>query len=186
VQRILLFFGGSDPTDETSKTLRAFSLIMERSSSLLKGVQIDVIIGSGNPRKASLEHLVDSIPATNLHCQISNMAEFMLKADLMIGAGGSSTWERLFLGLPSLTIIIADNQAEVTLAIEELGMTRNLGWYHQLDEQMLSFHIEQILQQPEQLMDMQRKALAFMGDAASRHVSSASMWMMEDYNRYGK
>ena len=38
------------------------------------------------------------------------MAELMAAADLAIGAGGSTTWERCCLGLPALSICVADNQ----------------------------------------------------------------------------
>ena len=39
-----------------------------------------------------------------------NMAENMANVDLAIGASGSSTWERSCLGLPSIQIVIANNQ----------------------------------------------------------------------------
>ena len=43
-----------------------------------------------------------------------NIADLMYKADLSLGAGGSTTWERLFIGLPSIVTIIADNQRSYT------------------------------------------------------------------------
>jgi L-amino acid N-acyltransferase YncA len=39
------------------------------------------------------------------------MAELMAAADLAIGAGGSATWERCCLGLPTFGLCLADNQA---------------------------------------------------------------------------
>ena len=41
---------------------------------------------------------------------VANMAEVMTAADLCIGAAGSTSWERCCLGLPSITLAIADNQ----------------------------------------------------------------------------
>ena len=46
------------------------------------------------------------------------MAEFMNKADLMLGAGGSTTWERLYMELPTLVTAVADNQVK---CCEECG-----------------------------------------------------------------
>ena len=40
------------------------------------------------------------------------MAALTADADIAIGAGGSSAWERCCLGLPSLVLILADNQRE--------------------------------------------------------------------------
>ena len=42
--------------------------------------------------------------------QVSNMAELIAAADLSLCAGGATMWERYFLGLPSITVIFADNQ----------------------------------------------------------------------------
>jgi spore coat polysaccharide biosynthesis predicted glycosyltransferase SpsG len=39
------------------------------------------------------------------------MAGLTADCDIAVGAGGSSVWERAVLGLPSITLILADNQA---------------------------------------------------------------------------
>ena len=49
------------------------------------------------------------------------MAELMLNADLAIGAGGSTSWERCCLGLPTLLCVLADNQRNSAESLEELG-----------------------------------------------------------------
>ena len=49
------------------------------------------------------------------------MAKLMLDADLAIGAGGSTSWERCCLGLPTIVFMIADNQREVVKNLEQLG-----------------------------------------------------------------
>src|SRR5690606_4736833 len=73
---------------------------------------IDVVVGNSNPHKAEIEELCKNYNY-NFHCQVDNMAQLMAKADLAIGAGGTSTWERISLGLPSITYSIADNQNEL-------------------------------------------------------------------------
>lgn len=56
-----------------------------------------------------------------------NMPELLAWADIAIGAAGSNTWERAFLGLPSLVIVLADNQRENALFCERRGIGVNLG-----------------------------------------------------------
>jgi spore coat polysaccharide biosynthesis predicted glycosyltransferase SpsG len=51
------------------------------------------------------------------------MAGLMAEADIAIGAGGSSTWERACLGLPAIDLILADNQRAVALALDRQGAT---------------------------------------------------------------
>ena len=53
--------------------------------------------------------------------ETDNMAELMFDADLAIGAGGSTSWERCCLGLPTIVFMIADNQREVVKNLEQLG-----------------------------------------------------------------
>ena len=49
------------------------------------------------------------------------MAEIMSNADLAIGGGGSTTWERCCVGLPSIIVPIAQNQIEIAKDIHEFG-----------------------------------------------------------------
>ena len=58
-----------------------------------------------------------------------NMAELMFEADLAIGTGGSTSWERCCLGLPTLLYITAENQRMVAENLEKKGavvMVKNL------------------------------------------------------------
>ena len=64
------------------------------------------------------------MPHTASHFNVNNMAELMSSADIGIGASGTSTWERCCLGLPSLVMILADNQKEIAeeLAKEDVSV----------------------------------------------------------------
>ncbi len=53
------------------------------------------------------------------------MAEIMSKSDLCIGAGGSTSWERCCLGLPTISFAIADNQIGVLAELEK----KNCTWF---------------------------------------------------------
>lgn len=121
VKNILVFFGGTDPTGETIKTLQAIQRLN------FSDVEFNVVVGVTNPRKGQIEKMCKSIPDVTFNCQVNNMAELMVKADLAIGAGGTTSWERCFLGLPSITIIVADNQKELSKAVAEKGAMYCLG-----------------------------------------------------------
>jgi len=49
------------------------------------------------------------------------------RADLAIGAGGATTWERACLGLPSLVVTIAANQLPFAQALDQAGHLQWLG-----------------------------------------------------------
>jgi UDP-2,4-diacetamido-2,4,6-trideoxy-beta-L-altropyranose hydrolase len=115
VKRVLVFFGGSDPENITGLAIEVLS------DAELLHLQVDVVIGAQNPNREGVQKLVQDRPGTTLHVQTSNMAELMCEADLAIGAGGSTTWERCCMGLPSLIIPIAENQIEIAIGIQEAG-----------------------------------------------------------------
>lgn len=121
VRRILVFFGGSDPTNQTQIVLDALAMLDIRE------IAVDVVIGGSNPHSKQLEARCRTMPNVVLHRQVSNMAELIELADLGIGAGGSAMWERCYLGLPTITVVFADNQLRTTEDVAALGAIHYLG-----------------------------------------------------------
>ena len=136
--RIFVFFGGTDPTNETPKALRALRRWGEG-----KTLDIDVVIGGGNPHRAEVEGLVNATPNALLHVQAGNMAELMARADLSVGAGGSTTWERFCLGLPSLVVTTATNQEAIARALAKDDYHLLLGDHASVDEDVVVRGLEQ-------------------------------------------
>jgi UDP-2,4-diacetamido-2,4,6-trideoxy-beta-L-altropyranose hydrolase len=103
VKRILVFFGGVDVDNYTGIAIEALSGLTDN------GLHVDVVIGAQHPCRAEIETDC-AAQGFVCHVQTDRMAELMAAADLAIGAGGSATWERCCLGLPTLAICTADNQ----------------------------------------------------------------------------
>ncbi|MED3875738.1 UDP-2,4-diacetamido-2,4,6-trideoxy-beta-L-altropyranose hydrolase [Lysinibacillus capsici] len=120
IQRLLVFMGGTDPTHETLKILTALEE--------LTFVHVDVVVGNGNVHKEEIEQICRE-RNYHYHCQIPYMAQLMRQADFSIGAGGSSMWERCYVGLPSSSTIVADNQLITTNYADQLGAVISLGWH---------------------------------------------------------
>lgn len=116
VRNILVFFGGVDAPNMTQMVVTAIADLK------ITGIGVNVVIGSANPHKDKLEVLCQSLPDVRLHVQAANMAEMMANADLCIGAGGTATWERCCLGLPSLAWPIADNQKKLLHDAAAMGL----------------------------------------------------------------
>lgn len=83
--------------------------------------QIEVVLGPGAPSLAAIKALASQDPRIGLHVGSKDMAHLIAAADIAIGAGGSSAWERCTLGLPTVTLILADNQRENTAALASAG-----------------------------------------------------------------
>lgn len=122
VERLLLFMGGTDPTNETLKVLRALQ------STNNKFAHIDVVVGNGNQKREEIERICLQ-EGLKYHCQIDYMASLMANADFAIAAGGSATWERCYVGLPSSSTIVAENQLVATKEAAKMKAVWNLGWH---------------------------------------------------------
>ena len=123
-KRILISFGGSDPTNETGKVLSAIK-ILKTKKQFLK--EIDVVISGSDKNKDRIKQLCNSIPNAKFYQNVYKIGKLMCKADLAVGAGGSSTWERFCLGLPTIVSIVADHQQETTEALAKKECLINVG-----------------------------------------------------------
>ena len=77
------------------------------------------------------------------YCQVYNMAEFMVQADLAIGAGGTTTWERCFLQLPAIVIAVAENQIISCEVLSKNNIIKFLGLSNMVDSQSITKAIEE-------------------------------------------
>ena len=80
LRNILVFYGGVDATDETSKAIQALQNL--RDTGLLHDVQVTVVVGASNERKEDIASRCKQAGFRYL-CQISNMAELMAEADFL-------------------------------------------------------------------------------------------------------
>lgn len=158
VRRILIFFGGTDPTNETLKTLQAVEKLK------LNNILVDVVVGDKNPHKSKVEQICSTLPNVTYYCQIDFIAWLMTKADLSIGAGGSTTWERLYLGLPTLTMTIADNQMESINMLDQLGVIWNLGWHENVSVDQVANTLHLAINDETKLRNLSHAGMSLAGD----------------------
>jgi UDP-2,4-diacetamido-2,4,6-trideoxy-beta-L-altropyranose hydrolase len=121
VRRVLVFLGGSDQTNETGKVLSA--LAHQEFSSLA----VDVVLGLNHPCPDVIVEMAAARPGTTVHRNLLSLAGLMARSDLMIGSGGTTTWERMSLGLPSIVITVAENQRLINEVLMRDGLIEHLG-----------------------------------------------------------
>ena len=117
--RLLLTFGG-DPAGQTEKAMDAVAAC-DRSMAM------DVVVSGGNHRADAIASKCRELPGARFISQSDRMAELMAGASLCLGAGGITTFERLYMGLPSIVVATADNQREPLAALGKLGCLEYLG-----------------------------------------------------------
>ena len=144
IQRVLVFFGATDPFNQTAQVLKALSY------PAFAGVAVDIVIGANHSDAAIIVAQVQNRPNTFLYQNLSSLAGLMVRADLMIGAGGSTTWERMCLGLPAIVVSIAENQRvcmqylaqnEFQVTLSEGNFTTDTDWRVIIGELLNNFDL---------------------------------------------
>lgn len=166
VRRVLVFFGGTDPSGETLKALSALRQIGDHALS------IDVVLGQAAPHHASVEAACREMPCCTLHCQVEDMADLMAAADLCIGAGGSSSWERCCLGLPAIVLAPADNQVALSEVLAQAGAQRYVGPAATVSPDRLAAEITALFTQPESLISMSESGMKLVDGLGAERVSA--------------
>jgi UDP-2,4-diacetamido-2,4,6-trideoxy-beta-L-altropyranose hydrolase len=138
--RILVYFGGNDPGNITGMALEALC------SPKLKHMYVDIVVGPLSPYLEDLKEKVKNRPGTRIHIQPREFVELLLRADLCIGAGGTTTWERLCLNVPSVVITVADNQIPSTSELDQAGYVRWLGRAETITSEDIATALSEMLQ----------------------------------------
>lgn len=119
LRRILVTMGGVDKDNVTAQVLDALD-----ASMLPDDLSITVVMGIHAPWLTQLRERAAAMRLpTKVLFGVSDMARLMAESDLSIGAGGTTTWERCTLGLPSVTVVLGDNQLSIAKTLEQAGCT---------------------------------------------------------------
>ena len=122
---ILVSIGGTDIHNISQQVLAALLIIKKQYSHLTT----TAVQSSKSPHLSSIKHIISVHDWLTLEVDCLHMSSLMLEADIAIGASGSSAWERCCLGLPTMTIVTAENQLTIDNNLADAGAVINLGWF---------------------------------------------------------
>lgn len=176
IRHILVSMGGADPPGMALRVVQALTFLKgslvglalaeggSRMSGDLHGFRTTVLGGAMNSRASELQVLVARLVNAEYLASSNNIAQLMVQADLCIGAGGITIWERAYMSLPSLAVTLAENQREAVDHFHRLGAHTALGWHEDLERGGLASAIGRALADPTGLRAMAVKAKALVGE----------------------
>ena len=118
VRRVVVYFGASDDSNHTLRAIEALT-----APQFLE-LAVDVVVGHNHPAPRAVSEAAARRPMTTVYRGLPTISGLLMRADVAIGAGGATTWERAALGLPSLTVVVAENQRLIAEALAADGITR--------------------------------------------------------------
>lgn len=123
IRRLLITMGGVDLPNATGQVLDVLKIC-----ALPSGCQITVVMGSQARWQQEVDQQAQDMPwPTEVLVNTSDMARLMADSDLAIGAAGITSWERCCLGLPTLLVVLADNQQLGAVALHDAQAARLIG-----------------------------------------------------------
>jgi len=139
-RRVLITLGGSDPAGAASLALDALRNIRA------DGLQVRLVVGPGSAAAQSLQRQAAELPASvQILTDVADMAGQMAWADVAVSAAGTTCWELAFMQLPSLLVVVADNQRRAAQNTSQSGAAENLGPVEQLSPDRLAESLHQLM-----------------------------------------
>jgi len=126
-RKVLVTMGGSDPHNTTRVVIEALGVVETAD------LEIVVIVGGGNPHQESLRQAAD-VSGLNIRLEhnVNFMPKLMAWADMAVTAAGSTCWELAYMGVPMVTIVMADNQQPIAEVLHYRDIAQNAGWHDEL------------------------------------------------------
>lgn len=163
LKHLLINLGGVDKDNVTSKVLQALNQCI-----LPADCDITVVMGTTAPWIEEVRTLALTLPwSTSVLVGVGNMAQLMADSDLAIGAAGATSWERCCLGLPTLMLVLAENQRAGAQALNQAQAAKLLDPIQDLDRQLPLTMAEL---NPAQLVRMSHAAAAITDGQGACHV----------------
>jgi len=117
LNKVLIFFGATDPSGVTFDVL----------CKMPKDIKVIVLLNETSPAYSKVVTFIGTQTNIALLTYCQKMADLMNSVDLVIGAPGSNSWERCCLGIPSLTLTLADNQLDIATVMTKYHAAHNFG-----------------------------------------------------------
>jgi len=140
-RRVLVTLGGSDPESVTHKVIKALKQIQ------LPGLQARIVIGPANTDLPTIRREAEDLDChIELLTDVTDMPALMAWADAAVSAGGITCWELAFMGVPTVVVILADNQKGIAEGLAEAGVASCVGWHDQFAPGQLAQMLTELLE----------------------------------------
>jgi len=165
IRRVLVFMGGAENANIIGKILQALT------AEQLVYLNVDLVLDEKCFYNDSIRKQANARLNTDIYGPQSDLAELMYEADLSIGAGGVTMWERMCVGLPSIVISTAENQSPSCKALAAAGLIVYLGAAIDLDPSTIEAALTGILGGSQQILAMTAHNQSLVDGYGARRVA---------------
>ena len=150
--KLFICFGAIDTRGYTLATLRALTKISHKFEL------ISIFTSIKNTSLKDITYQSSLITNCKIYTDNNLLPDLLSSSDIAIGAGGTMSWERAFLGIPSLVFGIADNQTKVLEALIKNGIVIGESSSKFPDDEKIKNWLEVIISNPKLLEGLSERS----------------------------
>ncbi|MBQ2654364.1 MAG: UDP-2,4-diacetamido-2,4,6-trideoxy-beta-L-altropyranose hydrolase [Methanobrevibacter sp.] len=173
VKQVLIAFGEIDSNNLTEKAIDSIL------STNYEG-RIDVIVGLGYERLEELISKYESNPLIQIYRDVSNISEFMFKADIIFSSANKSIYEICSLGVPTICLC-QDNREESHAFVTRNNGFINLGLGEAVEKQEITDQFIALVNDYELRLDLHEKMLSIDLRYGFENITSV---VEEEYRKF--
>jgi UDP-2,4-diacetamido-2,4,6-trideoxy-beta-L-altropyranose hydrolase len=165
-RKVLVTMGGSDPNNVTTRVIEAIRQLAN------PGLETAVLVGGSNPHLCSVQA---SLPKESMRLitDADNVAEWMTWADVAVAGAGTTIWEMCFLGLPSILLVLADNQQGAAAAADKMGFAWSVGSGTEMTASVIAGKLTELFNSSDQRTSQSEKGQTLVDGRGAERVVDA-------------
>lgn len=139
-----------------------------------------VTTGGGDNHDSRLVMAIQELPQARVYqpYDFKNwMPGVMAAADIVICAGGVTSYEAAFMGLPAIIIATADNQVPSAKALHKLGVAEYLGPLEEVSDEQIRDAVRELLDDPARRRMMSEAGMALVDGKGAERVVEAILYI---------
>ena len=171
-RKILLTIGGSDPDNASEQILQSLAFLDRKNKD--KDLEVVLVVGGGNPHLESLQAASERCPVpVRIARSVQDMPALMAWADVAIAGAGVTSYELCFMALPSLLLIVAENQRRIAERLSQFGVAVNAGTSREFRGESFAGQLQALVESSERREAMSHEARGLVDGSGSERVRAA-------------
>lgn len=181
-EHCVIGFGMRDSPGGSVLALKALTSLRAQRPNLL----VTCLIGASAPNLEEMSQLVAGFGEKGkLILDCTNVPAVLQRAELAIGGGGISLFERMCMGLPNIVVTIADNQRELAQWIGREGGASVLGDVATVTVPQLATEIDRLLDAHDSREQMSRTAQTLVDGRGAQRIADEILAILAEAPRPG-
>lgn len=167
VRRLLVTFGGGNAAGAHDAFLDAAELLGARLPPTT------LLVGHAHPEREAIFARAARHPAVKAQVATDGFPALVEDSDLAVSAAGATLWELAALGVPSLALVIAENQEPLARHLQSRGAGVSLGWLSGATGGLIATQLDRLIERTDAFVAMSRAALSLVDGRGAQRVCDA-------------